>query len=233
MAEQTTGTVLVIGASRGLGLALAEEWLRRGWHVIATCRGSGRTRLHEVAERSAGRLAIEKLDMVDPASVESLTRRLQDRSLDVLFVNAGVANGPEDRVDDVSTEEFTRLLVTNALSPMRVVERLGGLVGAEGTIAVMSSMLGSVSLNDHGGWEVYRASKAALNTLMRSYAARHAAGARSLVLMDPGWVRTDMGGAAAELEIGDSIPGVVETLAALAGMPGLRYVNYRGETVPW
>jgi NAD(P)-dependent dehydrogenase (short-subunit alcohol dehydrogenase family) len=88
-------------------------------------------------------------------------------------------------------------------------------------------------LNESGGWEVYRASKAAVNTLMRSYAARHAGERRSLALVDPGWVRTDMGGAAANLGIEDSIPGVVYALAARAGQPGLRYFNYRGETLPW
>jgi NAD(P)-dependent dehydrogenase (short-subunit alcohol dehydrogenase family) len=97
----------------------------------------------------------------------------------------------------------------------------------------MSSSLGSVALNETGGWEDYRASKAALNTLMRSYAARHAGDGRGLALVDPGWVRTDMGGSDATLGAEESIPGVVDALAARHGQPGLRYFNYKGETVPW
>ncbi|MGO1081278.1 SDR family NAD(P)-dependent oxidoreductase [Inquilinus sp. CA228] len=226
-------TVLIIGASRGLGLALAGEWLSRGWAVLATVRGAGRTALHGLADASDGRLAIEPLEMTDPAAVDALRDRLSGRDLDLLFVNAAVANGAGERVDQVTTEEFTRVMVTNALGPMRIVERLGGLVRPDGMIAVMSSSLGSVALNETGGWEVYRGSKAALNTLMRSYAARQAGDRRSLALVDPGWVRTEMGGAEASLGIDQSIPGVADALEARRGRPGLRYFDYRGETVPW
>ena len=230
MSDRTT---LIIGASRGLGLALAREWLSRGWTVIATARSAVRAGLHETADALNGRLLIEQLEITDPDAVRALRERLSGRQLDLLFVNAGVANGASDRVDRISTDEFIRVMVTNALSPMRVIEKLGELVRPNGTIAAMSSSLGSVALNDRGGWEVYRASKAALNTLMRSYAARHASDCRSLALVDPGWVRTEMGGPAASLGIEDSIPGVADALAAQAGQPGLRYFNYRGETVPW
>lgn len=228
-----TSTVLIIGASRGLGLALAREWLRPDWNVIATARASGTHDLQKLAEKSSCRLTLEQLDMNDVDAIAALKRRLSGLELDLLFVNAAVANGPGDRVDKASTEEFIRIMATNALSPMRVVETLGTLVRPGGTIGVMSSSLGSVALNQTGGWEVYRASKAALNTLMRSYAARHAEGGRSLALVDPGWVRTDMGGDGATLGIQESIPGVVDALAARHGQPGLRFFNYKGETVPW
>jgi NAD(P)-dependent dehydrogenase (short-subunit alcohol dehydrogenase family) len=229
----TSPIVLIIGASRGLGLALTREWLSRGWTVIATARSASQAGLQEVAGTSNGRLTIEPLEMTDVAAVDALRGRLSGRELDLLFVNAGVANGPGDRVDQVSTEEFTRIMVTNALSPMRIVESLGDLVRPDGTIAIMSSSMGSVALNEKGGWEVYRASKAALNTLMRSYAARHVGDERSLALVDPGWVRTEMGGSDASLTVEESIPGVVDALAARHGQPGLRYFNYKGETVPW
>jgi NAD(P)-dependent dehydrogenase (short-subunit alcohol dehydrogenase family) len=226
--------VLIIGASRGLGLALTREWLSRGCTVIATARSASQAGLQEAAATTSdGRLTIEELEMTDVPAVEALRERLSGHELDLLFVNAGVANGPGDRVDQVSTEEFTRIMVTNALSPMRIVESLGDLVRHGGTIAIMSSSMGSVALNETGGWEVYRASKAALNTLMRSYAARHVGDERALALVDPGWVRTDMGGSDASLSVEESIPGVVDALAARGGQPGLRYFNYKGETVPW
>jgi NAD(P)-dependent dehydrogenase (short-subunit alcohol dehydrogenase family) len=233
MSTPVSKTVLIIGASRGLGLALVHEWLSRGWSVIGTVRGEKRTGLHEAAAMSNGRLLVEPLEMTDDEAVKALRERLASRQLDLLFVNAGVANGPGDQVDRISTDEFVRVMVNNALSPMRIIEELGELVRPGGTIAAMSSSLGSVALNERGGWEVYRASKAALNTLMRSYAARHAGDDRSLALVDPGWVRTDMGGPTASLAIEDSIPGVADALEAHAGKKALRYFNYRGETVPW
>jgi len=136
-------------------------------------------------------------------------------------------------VAQTSTDEFIRVMVTNALSPLRVIEALQDLVEPAGTIGVMSSGQGSVAGNDRGGHEVYRGSKAALNTFMRSYAARHSGDRRTLVLMAPGWVRTELGGQDARLSIDESIPNVVRTLDALQGSSGLHYVDYLGRTVAW
>ena len=224
-------SALILGASRGLGLAMVEEYLRRGWEVVATVRGAGHTGLHALADEHPG-LAIETLDINEPEGVAALRGRLEGRRFDLLFVNAGVSNGAAETVAAVTTDEFTRVMATNALSPLRCVEAFEGLVPPGGVIGAMSSGLGSVANNDRGGWEVYRASKAALNTLMRSFAVR-SGGERAVVVIAPGWVRTDMGGPSAALEIGESIPGVVDTLAAQAGKPGARYLNYMGETVPW
>jgi NAD(P)-dependent dehydrogenase (short-subunit alcohol dehydrogenase family) len=229
----TGKTVLIIGASRGLGYALAAEYLARGWQVTATVREAGRTALRDVAESSAGHLVVDTVDITVPEQVAALHERLAQATFDLLFVNAGVTNGPEETIADVSTDTFVRLMVTNALSPMRVVEALQNLVPPNGTIAVMSSGQGSVANNDKGGFEVYRASKSALNQLMRSYAARHVGDPRTLLLMAPGWVRTDLGGPGARLTIGQSIPGVVDTIEAQAGRGGLQYLDYQGKTVPW
>ena len=228
------GRVLLIGASRGLGLALAQEWARAGRQVVATVRsGPGRTPRHDLADSHPGQVEVETVDITEPALVAALRERLADRTFDLLFVNAGVTNEPEGTVAETSTEEFTRVMVTNALSPLRVVEALQDLVEPTGTIGVMSSGQGSVTNNENGGHEVYRGSKAALNTFMRSYAARHRDGSRTLVLMAPGWVRTDLGGPGAHLTVDESIPNVVKTLDALRGAPGLHYVDYLGRTVAW
>jgi len=165
--------------------------------------------------------------------VAALHERLAQATSGLLFVNAGVTNGPGETVADVSTDTFVHLMVTNALSPMRVVETLEDLVAPNGTIAVMSSGQGSVANNDKGGFEVYRASKSALNQLMRSFAARHAGDPRTLLLMAPGWVQTGLGGPAARLTTGQSIPGVADTIEAQAAKGGLQYLDYQGQTVPW
>ncbi len=227
-------TILLIGASRGLGCAIAEEYLHRGWQVVGTVRGDRRTGLHALADRSGGRLEIETVDIDVPEQVATLRARLAQRRFDVLFVNAGVTNSnPDNTVAEVSTEEFVRVMVTNALSPLRVVEALQDLVPPTGTIGVMSSGQGSVANNTNGMREVYRGSKAALNTFMRSFAARHADDPRAMVLMAPGWVRTELGGPEGRLAIEDSVPGVVDVLVGVQGHAGLQYLDYLGRTVPW
>lgn len=228
-----TPTALIIGASRGLGLALAAEYLKRGWQVIATVRGDRRTALHDLADRSNGRVEIAHLDIDHVTEIAALRPQLESRQIDLLFVNAGIAIDPDQSIGRVSTDDFVRMMVTNALSPMRVIESFGDLVPPNGTIAAMSSELGSVTDNLTGGWEAYRASKAALNTLMRSFAARHAGDPRSLLLIAPGWVRTDMGGPDASLSVEESIPRVVDVISAQAGKAGLRYLDYQGQTVAW
>ena len=227
-------TILLIGASRGLGLAMAGEFLRRGWHVVGTVRGTARTGLHELADAHPGRVEIETLDICFADQLAALRQRLDHRRFDMLFVNAGTTNSdPTQTIGEVSTRDFVDLMVTNALSPMRVVERLEALVISTGLIGIMSSGQGSIANNEKGMRELYRGSKAALNMFMRSFAARHAGSARAMVLMAPGWVRTELGGAEAPLAIEDSVPRLVDVLLAQPGTPGLRYLDYLGRTVPW
>jgi NAD(P)-dependent dehydrogenase (short-subunit alcohol dehydrogenase family) len=229
----TQKTLLLIGASRGLGLALAEEFLRRDWSVVATERGTKQSKLHELATMFSSTLKIENIDILYTDQVKALKQRLSGQQFDMLFINAGVKNDDRETIADVSTEEFARVMITNALSPMRVVETLQDLVTARGTIAIMSSGQGSVANNVSGGYEVYRGSKAALNTFMRSYAARHSGELRTLLLLAPGWVRTDMGGPNARLAIEESIPNLASTIEAQSGKPGLQYLDYLGREIPW
>jgi NAD(P)-dependent dehydrogenase (short-subunit alcohol dehydrogenase family) len=227
-------TALIIAASRGLGYAMAEAYLRHGWNVVGTVRGESGTRLHELAVRSDQRIEVETIDITVPDQIAVLRHRLEGRTFDLLFVNAGVANAhPEETVAEVSTE-LVRPMVTNAPSPMRVVEALQDLVPPTGTIGVMSSGQGSVANNINGMREVYRDSKAALNTFMRSFAARHQDDPRAMVLMAPGWVRTDVGGPEARLTIEDSVSSLDNVLMSVQGQAGLHTLTtwgarFRGE----
>ncbi|WP_369938597.1 SDR family NAD(P)-dependent oxidoreductase [Xanthomonas tesorieronis] len=226
-------TVLLIGASRGLGLAMAEGYLKRQWRVIATERAGIPSKLHTLVQAYPDTLRIESVDIAVPEQVAALRQRLHGEQLDLLFVNAGVKNDDRETIADVSTEEFVRVMVTNALSPMRVIETFVDLVRPTGSIGAMSSGQGSIGNNSNGQYEVYRASKAALNMCMRSFAARHRDDPRTLLLMAPGWVQTDMGGPEARLTIGESIPKLLDTIEASAGRGGLHYLDYLGRVVPW
>jgi NAD(P)-dependent dehydrogenase (short-subunit alcohol dehydrogenase family) len=226
-------SVLIVGASRGLGLAMAAAFVARDWRVRATVRGTTRTGLHDLAESAGGRLIIEEnVDITVPRQLAALRGRVAGTAFDLLFVNAGISNG-DVPVTDVSTGTFHDVMMTNALSPVRVVEAFRDVVTPAGTIGVMSSRQGSVTLNTTGGYEVYRASKSALNQLMRSYAARHADDPRTLLLISPGWVPTELGGPDAPLTIEESVPGVLDTIAKHTGAGGLRFLDHRSRTVPW
>ena len=231
-----TTTILLVGASRGIGHALAAEFLRHGWKVVGTVReGSGRTKLHELAATAGGRVEIETPDICRPDQLAALRERLSGRTFNMLFVNAGTTNkDPTQTIGDVSTDEFMHVMLTNALSPMRVIESFAPCVGPDGLIGVMSSGQGSVANNTRGQRELYRGSKAALNMFMRSFAAREAeASRRPMAVMAPGWIRTALGGPDAPLAIEDSIPKLVDVLLAKRQSPGLEFLDYLGRTVPW
>ncbi|GAA3857143.1 SDR family oxidoreductase [Saccharothrix violaceirubra] len=223
---------LIIGASRGLGLHLAGELARRGWAVVATTRGGADDGL-----RAGPGLTVEHLDMTVPAQVTALRDRLADRRLDLLFVNAAIDRG-DVPIHEVPTAVFTEVMITNALSPLRVLEALRDLVRPDGTVAVMSSEQGSVSLNTEGGYELYKASKAALNQLVRGYATRHAADGHTTLLVDPGHNRTRLGGPDAPLDPHDTVPAIADLLEAHTTptptpAPHLHFLDRHGTPVPW
>ena len=232
----TAGSVrsaLIVGASRGLGHAMAAEFARRGWSVLGTVRGAG-TPLHDLAAERPDSVEIETLDMTDHDQTLALRDRLTGREFDVVFVNAGVVNTrPSDTVADVPTDEFLHVTATNVLGVMRAVEAFGPLARPDGVIGVMSSGQGSIANNANGVNDVYRASKAALNQAMASYAGRHADEGRAIVLMAPGWIRTELGGPGAPVGVEDAMPQIVDVLLDQKGTPGLRFLDRQARAVPW
>jgi NAD(P)-dependent dehydrogenase (short-subunit alcohol dehydrogenase family) len=226
-----TSTALIVGASRGLGLGLAGEYLGRGWNVIGTVRGAGHTGLHDLRSGREDSLVIETLEMNDEAQVDALAARRAGRKLDLLFVNAGVAIASETPVGEVAEADFLEIMRTNAYAPLRIIDRLIDHVSADGTVAVMSSELGSIA-GSSGGYEIYRMSKAALNMGLKTLAARRA-DTRTYLCISPGWVRTDMGGSQAALDVSDSVPRIADLIAKRAGKGGTAFVSYEGREVAW
>lgn len=231
-AGQATGTLLLIGASRGLGLGLAEAFLQRGLRVVATVRSAEQpTPLHDLAARYDA-LRIEAADITRAEQIAALKSRLEGERFDWLFVNAGVADAPPS-IADTSAEDFDRLMTTNAWAPFQVIAALESLLAADGGVGVMSSGQGSLTNANRPGHDAYRASKAALNMLMRGYAARPDSAGRPLLLLAPGWIRTALGGPDAPYTVEDSAPLLADLILAQSGRPGLRYLDRDGNTVPW
>ncbi|WP_312200930.1 SDR family oxidoreductase [Stutzerimonas balearica] len=225
-----TRTVLIIGASRGLGLGLARQFSSEGWEVIATVRDPARAE----ALRALGSVRIEALDMDDAASLERLAERLAGTRLDVLYVNAGIA-GPQGKPATAASQaEVGELFFTNAVAPVRLAERLLPLVDpAQGVVVFMSSILGSVETGPGMGMDLYGASKAALNHLTRTFVAGLGETPLTVLSMHPGWVKTDMGGDQAPLDVETSARGMVQQVTQAIGQGGHRYIDYQGERLAW
>jgi NAD(P)-dependent dehydrogenase (short-subunit alcohol dehydrogenase family) len=223
-------SALIIGTSRGLGLRLVQQYRQRGWSVVATLRDVHAPPI--AFGEGDDRLEVARLEVTNRTEIAALARQFATRRFDLLFVNAGVTNDTSITIGEATTEDFVRVMITNVLGPMRCVEAFAPLVRERGTIAVMSSGLGSVADNTTGGWEVYRTSKAALNMALRSFAAR-APGHPTILAVAPGWSRTDMGGPGAPLDPDDSVRGVIDTLESLEGTSKHAFVDYRGVRVAW
>lgn len=223
---------LIIGGSRGLGLGLVREYLARGWRVTTTVRTRSAD-LDALRQGEVGRLTAETLDITQTGQAADLAQLLRDQTFDLLFLNAGMMAGRGVPLDAVPDSDIVSIFLTNTVSPIRVADALLGSVAAGGTIAFMSSILGSIGTNDDGRAELYRASKAALNSLIRSFRARHAQADFTVLAIHPGVVRTSMGGASAPLDIDTSVRGVADVIAARHGTGGQAFVDYRNEIIPW
>lgn len=225
-------SALFVGASRGIGLGLVAEHLTRGWTVTATGRTST-AELDALAKAHPGRLAVLPLDINDQASASALAAKLAGQKFDLLFLNAGIMAGRGVALTEVPDGDISSIFMTNAINPVRVADKLIGTVAPGGMVAFMSSILGSIGTNEDGRAELYRASKAALNSLVRSFRARHAKADITLLALHPGVVRTSMGGPTAPLDIDTSVKGVSDVIAARWGNGGQAFVDYKNDIIPW
>lgn len=221
--------ILIIGASRGIGLGLAEEFSKRGWGVTATVRDAGKPS----ALKGLSNVSLETVDIADVASATALAGRLEGRLFDAVVINAGIS-GPQASPKSVEHGAFGDLFVTNALAPVRLAEMLVKTVKPQtGVIGFMTSQLGSVADNTRGGMELYRASKAALNSFTRSFSARHRDKGLSILSLHPGWVRTDMGGPGADIDVATSVKGLADVVEQAVGAHKEAYLDYAGRELPW
>ena len=212
---------LIVGASRGLGLGLVRGFVGRGWQVTGTVRREADGH----AVRAAGGTVLIA-DMTRPADVEALHDAIS--MLDLLLVNGGISGPATAGVDEAA---LGHLFMTNAVAPVQLARRLMDRVRPEGIVAFMSSLMGSVALNSSGNLELYRASKAALNSLTRSMVAQLDREVRVLTL-HPGWVQTDMGGAGADLDVETSVRGLVDVILADRAAGSL-FLDYTGRQLAW
>lgn len=224
---------LIIGASRGLGLALAGEHLARGWQVTVTVR-TPTPELQSLRDSVGEALEIiAPVDITNTKQIAGLAEYLESQTFNLLFVNAGILLGRGQALTDIPEPDLNAIFLTNAISPIRVADHLLGNVHPDGMIVFMSSILGSIGDNDDGRAELYRASKAALNSLIRSFCARNRRPDLTVLAMHPGVVRTEMGGPDAPLDIDTSVRGVADTIENRWGNRGHAFVDYQNNIIPW
>jgi NAD(P)-dependent dehydrogenase (short-subunit alcohol dehydrogenase family) len=226
-----TKTVLVTGAGRGVGLEFARQYAAEGWRVVATCRNPDRT---AALKGIRGSVDVRALDVADFDAIGRLADSLKSEAIDVLINNAGIIGGGQS-LGSIDYEDFARAMRVNAFAPLRIAECFAPHIGrsAERRIASLSSIMGSIGNNASGGYYNYRASKAALNAAMKSLAADLAPKGIVVVVLHPGWVRTDMGGASAPVTPEASVAGMRALIARLGPKDAGRFYSYEGREIPW
>lgn len=223
-------TYVVTGANRGIGLELARQLSKRGDRVIATARHpEGAVELRTLGVR------VEPLDLAEAPSVASFAARLGQTALDVLIHNAAIGSaGPP--VAELQIKDLERAYRVNAIGPLHLTRALLPNLCAASTrqVIALSSTAGSIAANEsRGGWYAYRASKAALNQLLRTLALELQPEGFTVVAVSPGWVRTEMGGAKATLSAADSVESLLRVFDGLTPDDTNRFLDYRGQSLPW
>ena len=220
-------TILIIGANRGLGLEFAKQYAADGWRVLATLRDP-----LQGAALSATGAEIYVCDVSYAAQITQLAETLRGTQLDVLLVNAGLYTDHGD-IKDVEPESFLQALAVNALAPVLLARAFLPALTGRKIVAAISSKMGSIAENTSGGSYAYRTSKAALNMAYKSLALDPAAHDAIVVLLSPGWVQTDMGGAQAPLTPPQAIAGMRKVLAEVTPQDTGAFIHFDGTRVAW
>ena len=226
-------TILITGASRGIGLELTRRLSANGHTVLATCRDPD----HAEALRTlaaGGNIEILPLDVADAASVAALAETVGDRTVDVLINNAGIIGRKPQSTTEMDFDGLAEALSVNTLAPLRVAQALLPAIrrSSSGRIVTISSKMGSFSSLPTDRI-AYRASKAAVNRIMVALADDLRPDNIAVLVMHPGWVRTDMGGSAADIAVEDSAAGIARVVTGLGMGQSGQFLNYDGSQIPW
>jgi NAD(P)-dependent dehydrogenase (short-subunit alcohol dehydrogenase family) len=224
-------TLLITGANRGIGLELTKRYAADGWTVIATCREPQSA----TALKAIPGVTVEALDVTDYTAVDKLAQTYNGTAIDLLLNNAGIYGNRDGALSVSDFDIYLEVLRVNSVAPMKLaLAFLPHLKATKGgaKIATISSRMGSIS-ETHGGSYAYRASKAAINAGMRNLALDLKSSGISCITLHPGWVKTDMGGAGADIDVGTSAAGLKKVIDGLTLEGTGKFYNYDGGEIPW
>lgn len=231
-----TLSVLITGASRGLGFEFARQYAAEGWRVHATCRDpASADDLNRLADASDGAVSVLALDVADGDSIGQAAAELGGEAIDLLLNSAGVGGSSNQSFGGIDYDAWAETLDINTMGPMRVAEAFVDHVGGSQRklMVAITSGMGSLADNTSGGSVIYRSSKAALNMAMRTLALELAPRGIRCVVVNPGWVRTDMGGANAPLAPSESVEAIRRLIETLGPKQTGEFLNYDGSAYPW
>lgn len=221
-------TVLITGANRGIGLALAQHYRNRGERVIAVCRHAS-----EALERTGAQVE-SGVDVRDDAALARLAERLADTRIDVLLLNAGVLRADRfGQIDAAGFEAMREQFEVNALGPLRVAQALADRLADNARIGIVTSRMGSMADNGSGGYYGYRASKAAVNAIGRSLAIDLRPRGIAVFLLHPGFVSTDMVDRRGEIAPERAAAQLVERMDTLTLDDTGTFWHANGTPLPW
>ena len=229
-------TVLITGASRGIGLEFTRQYAGMGWNVLACCRNiNTATGLTQMAQQN-DRITLYSLDVRDRAAIDKLATELSGTVIDVLIANAGIYGDSRGHgFGNLDYQAWMNTLETNVLGAVKVAEAFYPHLkrGKQPVIAALSSQMGSIADNGSGGSILYRSSKAALNAAMKSIAIDVRADGVGVLIFHPGWVKTDMGGPGALIDAQISVAGMIEQIKQFDLSRSGQFIKYDGSMLPW
>lgn len=228
-------SVLVTGANRGIGLEFVKQYAGEGWRVFAICRDPAKAmELNDLAKASGVKVTVHEAEVTDAKALARLATELKGQPIDLLMNNAGVAVRDAMSFGDSNADSWLKAFNVNCIAPTKVAEALlpNLLAGEKKIVAMMSSRLGSHTYNS-GGYLAYRATKAALNSVVRTMAAELQPKGVLTVALHPGHVATDMGGASAPVKPADSVAGLRKVIAGLTPKTSGSFYDYTGAELAW
>jgi NAD(P)-dependent dehydrogenase (short-subunit alcohol dehydrogenase family) len=229
-------TTLITGANRGLGLEFARQYAADGWHVYATCRDpNSASELRRLADASDHKMQILALDVTDLDNVKAAAAELEGQAIDLLLNNAGVGGPRGQTIGNIDYDAWAKVLNVNTMGPLRVSEAFVDHVARseQKLIVTLTSGMGSIADNTSGGSFAYRSSKAAVNMVMRSLAIDLAPRGITCVVINPGWVQTDMGGPHGNQTPAESVTKLRSLIENLGPGHSGKFVNHDDREYPW
>jgi NAD(P)-dependent dehydrogenase (short-subunit alcohol dehydrogenase family) len=225
-------TLLLTGSNRGLGLEICRQYVAAGWNVLATCRDPGAAT--ELNQLGSERLRVIQLDVGDPEHIRNVARELDHQPVDLLLNNAGIFGESGASLGRLESDGLIEVLRVNAVGPLLLCQALIESVSKSSLKQMVAVTSGMGSIGDGGGgYYAYRCSKAALNMAMHTLARDLAPRRITVCVINPGWVRTDMGGPGAKLSVERSVSAIKERLDLLRFEDSGKFLDYKGGEWPW